>query len=315
MDRNNGGNLLSLLPAIRRCRGHRLYAENGKRFLDLWQDDGRGVLGAKGTGIGTVVKAETDKGLGSPLPNVYERRLEKALAAAFPLYAASRFYPDEAAAARALASCAAAAGAVSAGAATGTAAAASAARSGAARSGAAMLDGTNWYLCIEELAFDPARREASTAGRLALLERPYPEGLDMDAARNSFHIAFLRLPLARAFSPAVLLFRDEADAAGFGRSLVPPLELSAAVKAFAELAGHRNAYAEELWKRTDRRLGGLFERKGPRLWPRCPREAYPALFKASLERGVLLSPFWDLPSNIPADFDDGELKTLSDIVI
>jgi hypothetical protein len=283
MDRNDGGNLLSLLPAIRRCRGYRLYAESGRRFLDLWQDDGRGILGAKGTGIGTVVKAGTDKGLGSPLPSVYERRLEKALAAAYPQYAASRFYPDEATALRAL----------------------------VAR--AAMPDATNWDLRPENLAFDPALRGASAAGRLALLERPWPEGLDMASAREGFRVALLRLPLARAFSPAVLLFRDAADATGYEGALVPPLGLSAAVKAFAELSGQKATYTEELWKRVDRRLGKLFERKGPRLWPRCPREAYPALFRAALDRGVLLSPFWDLPSNIPADFDDGELKALSDI--
>jgi len=293
MDRNEGAGLLSLLPAIRRCRGYRLYAENGRRFLDLWQDDGRGVLGAKGTGIGTVVKAETDKGLASPFPSVYERRLEKALAAAYPHYAAVRFYPDEASAARALLSCAARAGATD----------------------AAVPGEADWRLSAEELAFDPARRGASASGCLALLERPYPEGLDMDAARADFRVALLRLPLARAFSPAVLLFRDEATAAGSDRALVPPIALSAAVKAFAELAGHKDTYTEELWKRSDRRLGRLFERKGPRLWPRCPREAYPALFKEALDRGVLLSPFWNLPSNIPADFDDGELKLLSDIAL
>lgn len=300
MDRNENASLLSLLPAIRRCRGYRLYAENGRRFLDLWQDDGRGILGAKGTGIGTVVKAETDKGLGSPLPSVYERRLGKALAAAFPHYAASRFYPDEASAARALVSFAAAAEPTNVGAAS-------------ADAPGAMPDNSNWYLYPEGLAFDPARRGASRAGSVALLERPYPEGLDMDAAREGFRVALLRLPLARAFSPAVLLFRDEADAACCGRALVPPLELSAAVKAFAELAGHRKCYTEELWKRSDRRLGPLFERRGPRLWPRCSREDYPALFRAALERGVLLSPSWDLPSNLPADFDDGELKALTDI--
>jgi len=291
MDRNEGSGLLSLLPAIRRCRGYRLYAEDGRRFLDLWQDDGRGILGAKGTGIGTVVKAETDKGLGSPLPSVYERRLGKALAAAYPHYAASRFYPDEASAARALAASAAA----------------------AASTETAASGPSGGILRVEDLVFDPARRGASASGRLALLERPCPEGLDMDEARKGFRLAFLRLPLARAFSPAVLLFREEADAAGCDRDLVPTLELSAAVKAFAELAGHEAAYTEELWKRSDRRLGRLFERKGPRIWPRCPREAYPDLFRAALERGVLLSPFWDLPSNLPADFDDGELKALSDI--
>lgn len=280
MDSKPGRDPLRLLPDIKRCRGYRLYAADGRRFLDLWQDDGRGILGAKGTGIGTVVKAETDKGLASPLPSIYGRRLEKALKLAFPSYGAARFYPDEAGACRALAAW-------------------------AVSKGMAPADR------LDAMAFDPAHRRAAPGRCVALLERPFPDGLDMEASRAAYSLALLRLPVPRAFSPVVLLFREETDARAFDGDPVPPLLLAAAVKALAELAGYRGTYNEEHWKRMDRRLSGLFERRGPRLYPRCAEADYPAMFEAALAEGVLLSPSWDLPSMVPGEFDDGELKGLS----
>jgi hypothetical protein len=91
---------IALLPPIRRARLWRLYAEArpaGRpwRFLDMWMDDGRSLLGAKGTGLGTVAKAAVDVGLTRPFPSVREARLEKALLARHPGYAAVRLYRDE----------------------------------------------------------------------------------------------------------------------------------------------------------------------------------------------------------------------------
>ena len=88
-------NRLALLPPIRRARLWRLYAEDGRRFLDLWMDGGRSLLGAKGTGLGTAAKAAIDTGLTRPFPSVREGRLEKALLERYPLFAAVRIFRNE----------------------------------------------------------------------------------------------------------------------------------------------------------------------------------------------------------------------------
>jgi hypothetical protein len=93
---------LRMLPPIRRARLWRLYAEDGRRFLDFWMDGGRSILGAKGTGIGTIAKAGIDTGLTRPFPSVREARLEKALLAHYQGYKAARFFRDEARALEAL---------------------------------------------------------------------------------------------------------------------------------------------------------------------------------------------------------------------
>jgi hypothetical protein len=291
--------LLGLLPPIRRARGYRLYAEDGRRFLDFWQDDGRGLLGAKGTGLGTVAKAETDKGLASPLPSIHSRRLTKALAAAWPGYAAARFYADPSRARRALLAWARATG-------HGDRAAAAA---GAEAQGVAVGSDPE-----ASLLWDPARRGRQSETALARLERPFASFLPEEAAQP-LGLAWLRLPCPRAFSPVVLLARTEEAAASLPAEDLPPLQLAVAAKALAEFAAFSRGQSEEAWRKSDRRLAPLFERTGPYLYPRCAQDAYPAFFAAALAKGVLLSPFWELPSLLPAEFDDGELKALAETAL
>jgi glutamate-1-semialdehyde aminotransferase len=58
--------LLDEIPPIRRARGFRLYDGAGRRYLDLWQADGNAILGHRGAGMVTAVKAALDRGLAAP---------------------------------------------------------------------------------------------------------------------------------------------------------------------------------------------------------------------------------------------------------
>jgi hypothetical protein len=75
--------LPSQLPKIRRARGYRLYAENGRRYLDLWQGGGRALLGHRSARLTTVLKNVISTGLIADLPSGYSGRLERALAREF----------------------------------------------------------------------------------------------------------------------------------------------------------------------------------------------------------------------------------------
>ena len=287
---------IELLPPIRRARGYRLYAEDGRRFLDLRQDGGRAVLGAKGTGIGTVAKANIDKGLCSPLPSTLERRLEKALLAAWPRYASARFFDSPLAAMRAMAGLAAETGGGD--------------EELTFALGAASMTSDG---IPRKLLIDPARRGEGPASPPALLERPFGDFLPQPASLPS--IAWLLLPCPRLLSPTVLLFASPSGGPHLPRQSVPPLLLATALKSLSEFAGYRKNCGEETWRRSDRSLSRLFERKGPYLFPRCAREAYAAFFKAALDLGVLISDDFDMPSILPGDFDDGELKPLASLII
>jgi len=90
---NNDEELLRLLPKVLRARDFHLYTEGGKRFVDLWLQGGRAVLGHKPPGFLLELKNAAERGLFSPFPHPLERRLTKALAVFFP-DRSFRFYND-----------------------------------------------------------------------------------------------------------------------------------------------------------------------------------------------------------------------------
>ena len=94
--------LLKLLPPIRRARDFRLYTEDGRRLVDLWQYGGAALLGHTPPGLLRTFKNTAARGLFAPLPGRLERRLLKALPGLFP-GRAFRFYDSEASLFRALA--------------------------------------------------------------------------------------------------------------------------------------------------------------------------------------------------------------------
>lgn len=88
--------LLRLLPPIRRTRGNRLYAADGRRFLDLWLDGGRGILGDRDRHARMFASNAADKGLTRPYPGLYDARFRRAVLAAWPAWKDMRVYSSEA---------------------------------------------------------------------------------------------------------------------------------------------------------------------------------------------------------------------------
>ena len=87
--------LLRLLPPIRRMRGNRLYAADGRRFLDLWLDDGRGILGDGDRHTRTYAANAADKGLTRPYPGLYDARFVKAVREAWPGFSTVKVFASE----------------------------------------------------------------------------------------------------------------------------------------------------------------------------------------------------------------------------
>jgi len=82
---------LRRVPRVKRARGYRLYTYDGRRMLDLWQAAGQAILGHRGAGVATRVKAVLDRGLLVALPTPAEHRLERALGRLFAGLPGSRF--------------------------------------------------------------------------------------------------------------------------------------------------------------------------------------------------------------------------------
>jgi hypothetical protein len=274
--------LLRLLPPVRRARGNRLYTADGKRFLDLWLDDGRGILGDRDRYTRTVAANAADKGLTRPYPGLYDARFIKTVEATWPGFGTIRLFSSE----------------------------------GRALAAAALILGIQPSPGASSMLIDSAARPSGTTDaaisgspRLAIA-RPFaviPETCDL---------ALPRLPCPRPFSPWCLMARDGTAAAqtlsAEEGDLVPAQTLVSAARGLSSLeASVRDGYGEALWTRFDKRMGAWFERSGPYLFPRATPAGYEAFFRAALEGGALLSPLQNTPSVIPPDFDDGELMKLS----
>jgi hypothetical protein len=87
--------LILLVPPIRRARGFRLYARDGRRYLDLWQDGGAGILGARPTGAVNALKSDFEAGRHLPLPSDALSRAGRTLSALFPGYGAAACFSSE----------------------------------------------------------------------------------------------------------------------------------------------------------------------------------------------------------------------------
>ncbi|MDR2730539.1 MAG: hypothetical protein LBB81_06535 [Treponema sp.] len=79
--------LLGFVPAVLRARGFRLYTQDTKRLVDLWQNGGAAVLGHTPPNVLRELKNYASRGLFSPLPHFLHDRYLKALSKLFPGYA------------------------------------------------------------------------------------------------------------------------------------------------------------------------------------------------------------------------------------
>jgi len=293
--------LLKLMPPIRRMRGNRLYAVDGRRFLDLWLDDGRGILGDRDHFTRTLAANAADKGLTRPYPGLYDARFRKALTSTWPGFDVIKLYQSEERTLKA---------------ADRILAAISSQGSASQPFDAAMLAGNTGSCDAGAGTNSLGNRDVAAHNPGLLLARPFIK------IPPNFDLALPRLPCPRPFSPWCLMARGGTAAAAALQAesddILTAQSLLAAARGLASLeSAMRDGYGEDVWVKFDRRLGSWFRRSGPYLFPvpgtgaESDKEKYTAFFRAALEGGTLISPRMDAPSVIPPDFDDGELVKLA----
>lgn len=82
------------MPIIVRARGFRLYDKRGRRYIDLYQNNGRAVLGHRPDGFNQVMKSTASRGLFAEYPSIFDGRLEKILKLMFTDYSKFRIYAN-----------------------------------------------------------------------------------------------------------------------------------------------------------------------------------------------------------------------------
>jgi hypothetical protein len=273
-----------IVPRIRRARGFRLYDEAGKRYVDLYQAGGSAVLGHRGPGAVREIKDALSRGLGPAFPSVYEARMKKLLRRLFPSYGSAELY-----------SC--------------------------LHRG---LDAASLFLgrrIDEEDVLDPALSSGDAAGACASLRapalgRPWPRA----GACASYWRPFL--PDEACWNPEVLIpILPSGGIQGFtavcyrtraGERVPEGDTVSACLLAGALRAASDLQYAVRAENAVTRAVdaAGNWRRMGPYISPAFEEQAYAEVFRAFLDAGYLLNPYYPGPSIVPGELSPGEAAGL-----
>jgi len=269
------------MPIIVRARGYRLYDRYNKRYLDLYQNNGRAILGHRVDTLQRTLKSTVNRGLLAEYPSIYDGRLEKILKLMFTDYPNFRIYKNR------------------------------------ERAMVAISHAVGKGIYPEDIA-DPAMKTLSKQQRIAFW-RPFlsdlpsqprssehDEGTAPEQARPDFLLPIL--PFPGGFAPEVVCVKRDSLAEKMPPSdMISPFLVDGTVKVLSKLikASHGiNREGSEF-----QRLIDVFEwnRRGPYINTGLDQVAYTELFKRALNEGILLPPSEKLPIIIPREFSEGEL--------
>jgi hypothetical protein len=261
------GALLGGLPPVRRARGFHLYTHQGRRYLDLFQDDGAAILGHRPPGAVREMKDALSRGLAAGLPSVYERRLDKEVRRLLPGCAAVLAYPGAEAALRAV---------------------------------SLFLGRPLGLADVRDPALCPE------AADLAWW-RPFLPG---QGAPDSA-VLLPVLPVAGTRGPLAVCFPSAPPAEASPARPVPGYLLAAMLRGLADLSAA--VRDERVSGAVDGAIAGsrAWRRRGPYVTALFEPSRYPAVFRAFLDAGVLLSPAFPGPSILPAEATEGERAALA----
>ncbi len=93
MTRHSDGETYTM-PAVVRARGYYLYDQQGRRYIDFFQNHGRAILGHRPEGVQRALKSTISRGLVAEYPSIYQGRLEKILTRLLPDFPHVRVYPQ-----------------------------------------------------------------------------------------------------------------------------------------------------------------------------------------------------------------------------
>jgi len=262
--------LCELLPAIRRARGYRLYAHDGRRYLDLWQQGGRAILGHRAGRVTTVLKNVISTGLVADLPSVYTRRLERTLTAFFRGYPTFRL--------------------------TGSLAAA--------------LELASEFLGHRVCAADIRDPLGGAGQAAPEAEQGVPElalWRPLCPASLSPRVLLPRVPFAAAGAPVPVGFDGEAPP---GFPVSEPLSPTLLAGTLRSLHDLKRYSPPEWFREALLAGAAGWEQRGLYVRPSFPGHRYPEVFAAFLGEQVLLNPFFPEASILPSEASPGELKKM-----
>ncbi|WP_319558781.1 hypothetical protein [Marispirochaeta sp.] len=249
-------------PAVRRSRGFRVYSPEGRRFLDLYQDAGRGMMGSRPQGLILRFKSSLEKLGPAAMPSVWTQRAARLLTGFFPDHPWVGIFPSFPEALKAL--------------------------------------------------------EPVYGGGLPPLWDPVEAGYGRHLPENNVALSIWRPFLPVPCSDVLLPILPGTGTWG-GVFVLSRKSLNVPAPPLSPFLLAPQVYGIRLFFRwlheTDPDTyanfpRGPWERLGPYLFPRCREDEHTELVKELIARGLYPSPEYFIPSIIPGDYDEGEIKQL-----
>ena len=263
--------LRSYLPEIRRAREYRLYDKRGKRYLDLYQEGGRAILGHRPGGLRHEVKNNIEKGLLTSYPSIFGGQLIRALIELFPGYRSFRWYTDQSRVRRVLQE---------------------------------LPDFTSAGKEIPDPAFTathPVVTPLPDDVEISLW-RPF-----LGDAQPLTRVLVPVIPLPGSSWFHLLCFRDELAATVYPSDPVSGAVLSGLKRSLYDVNLHMKQDDHTRWEQFD---FPIWRRVGPYLLAAIGESEYRQWFGRLLDAGILISPEYPGPSIVPGVFDPGEINYL-----
>jgi hypothetical protein len=293
---------------VRRAYDYHLYTAKGVRLLDLCQEGGAAILGWRSGRSKLAFKNLLDRGITGTFPSELEDELVAAVREVLPQYATVRWYSSKE---RAADACAEYLG---------------------LWSDMPLIESP---LLHPEASVDigPSGDSPLSAARSVhgipvwrpwLDEAFYGMSDRVDSAflnnvNDTLETMVLSSPLPFAGGCTLAVFsgtetdRDPSHP-DTGRirpsDSVSPALLGALARAWTDLSGALCERTEADWARFDLYTERFWDRRGPYLVPKMRKSRYPEFFAACLDKGILISPDYGVPSIVPFSADPGEFKPL-----
>ena len=311
--------ILRRYGTVRRAYDYHLYTAKGIRLLDLCQEGGEAILGWRSGKTKLAFKNILDRGITGSFPTETEGELVHAVQEVLPHYGIVRWYSSRE---RARLACASYLGLWSdipliESPLLHPEASVDIGPSGdsplsAARNVAGVPIWRPWldeaFYSMSERVDQAFLRNANDTLETMVLASPLP------FAGGCTLAVFSGMDAAPGTVPAGSADRSSGGIAE--KPLLPPSDaiapplLGALARAWSDLAVALFERTEADWARFDTYIEPFWDRRGPYLVPKMRASRYPEFFESCLDKGILISPDYRVPSIIPFIADAGEFKAL-----
>ena len=268
-------NSADLIPAVKRARNYRLYTVSGKKILDFNQDGGRALLGSTPERFSQTLKNEISRGTYSGYPSRYRVRTMKALerlAGTGEISWAGVF------------SCV-----------------------GKALDHISAVEGRLFSVSDR---FPDARLSCSNDAEIPVW---YPfSGRSFHEYLEKYRFVIPLVPFPGSFAPVNVVSSRPGIEKSADDFQVSHIQLAGNIRSIFLLLEYMEkdpySFWESGWRQNTGKVEKIWKKTGPYLVPVYGAESHYNIFKAFLNRGILISLEHCFPSVLPGELSEGGQK-------